>query len=386
MDKNLGEQAKCPMDKKMLCLTGRESTLLQLEHRLGVQTVDAERVMHEVRMEFLPEPLRASSAFYTLLARFGARIVLSCRRPQHLRAELGGEPPESAMLEEQQRLELLRLAARRVRWVDLEDDVDDEHLKAIGERTSVLLSYHDFEYNPMAQHLSRLAQMRRRPAGMVKMAVRVDTPQDLLQLLQIAEHEKPAVLIGMGPAGSLSRYRYRHFSSPWTYVAFDGAARTAPGQLSLDEARAQHLPHAAKSPCYALIGAAQADGAPAPALVASPGERVYPKLFARCGRRASYLSIPCADFDSSMQLLAALGVAGASVTMPHKANAFKWIDEQGGVLDSSAQGVGAVNTLYFDGIQWRGENSDILGIQRPLAQALASISAQGPHRVLVLGS
>jgi shikimate dehydrogenase len=87
-----------------------------------------------------------------------------------------------------------------------------------------------------------------------------------------------------------------------------------------------------------------------------------------------------------MQLLAALGVAGASVTMPHKSNAFRWIDEQRGVLDSSAQDVGAVNTLYFDGIQWRGENSDILGIQRPLAQALASISAQGPHRVLVLGS
>lgn len=73
-------------------------------------------------------------------------------------------------------------------------------------------------------------------------------------------------------------------------------------------------------------------------------------------------------------------VAGANVTVPHKQAVLPWLD---GVTDR-ARAIGAVNTLFREGGQWLGDNTDCAGFMADLA---AHGAAPRPGAtVLVLGA
>ena len=80
----------------------------------------------------------------------------------------------------------------------------------------------------------------------------------------------------MGLAGLLSRCRYPAFGSPWTYVKADEQAGTAPGQLTLAQAREMGLPQTAEQPFFALVGGPQVQH--------SMGPVVYNRLFRATGQ------------------------------------------------------------------------------------------------------
>jgi shikimate dehydrogenase len=88
------------------------------------------------------------------------------------------------------------------------------------------------------------------------------------------------------------------------------------------------------------------------------------------------LKVLAKDLESSMQLVRD-NIHGCSVTMPHKIEVIKYLDE----LDDSALRTGAVNTiLNTDGIL-KGYNTDYYGAK----EALKSLSIKGKE-VLLLGA
>jgi 3-dehydroquinate dehydratase/shikimate dehydrogenase len=339
----------------VICVTGRERSIDALAARIAASP----ELMHELRLDQLGD---WDDAVFELIKTHGPKLVVC------LRADRQGGGYEG---DESERLALLARAARAgAKYVDVEADVPDEQLSQF-ERDALVLSWHDF--NGLPSDLDKRAHdIAERHPAVVKLAVAVTDPSELTALLDArAAIDGDAVLIGMGAGGQLSRTRYTEFGSAWTYVSAGADESTAPGQLDLDTARLMGLPATADQPFYALVGG--------PSVAHSPGPRVYNRLFRDNDHGTSYHAVVCRSLSTTLPLLERLGVAGLSVTMPHKQAATELCK-----VDALAARVGAVNSMRrrkADGkTHWEGTNSDVEGVRAPLARANAHGTA------LILGA
>jgi shikimate dehydrogenase len=93
---------------------------------------------------------------------------------------------------------------------------------------------------------------------------------------------------------------------------------------------------------------------------------------------AIYVPLCAADFADFERFSAALGLRGASVTIPFKRDALA--AARG---DGVATSVGAANTLRRNGDRWEATNTDVAGFLAPLEAALPSLKGT---RAAVLGA
>lgn len=100
--------------------------------------------------------------------------------------------------------------------------------------------------------------------------------------------------------------------------------------------------------------------------------------FAELGLNKVYVPFTVEDVNAALPGLAALGVKGVSVTIPHKQTIIPLIDD----LDPVAARIGAVNTLVMDDGRIAGSNTDWLGANR----ALSRLTELAGCRVLLLGA
>lgn len=345
----------------MICITGAEPTVAALARRIERHP----RAMHEIRLDFLSS---IDDDAWRLIARHGERLLVCARAERQ-----GGG---SSATERQRGRLLVRAAEAGARYVDLEADVDDALFDAVGRRR-VVLSWHDHGGIPDDVERRVRAMVARDPA-VVKLALAVEDAAELASLLTLRPIiPQRAVLIGMGAAGLLSRTHYARFGSGWTYVAASRDLATAPGQLDVQTAERHGLPDSASSPVYALVGG--------PQVVRSPGPRVYNRLFREIGLSASYVPVVTRSLRRVLPLLEALDARGLSVTMPLKTEAVDRCHP-----DEQAARLGAVNSLKRAGGGWLGRNTDVTGVERPLAEALRLVRAAqgraGRRHALILGA
>jgi shikimate dehydrogenase len=100
--------------------------------------------------------------------------------------------------------------------------------------------------------------------------------------------------------------------------------------------------------------------------------------FASFEEKAVYLPFQAADADDFLRFAEAIGVRGASVTIPYKVDLFHRADSP----DALSRRVGAINTLKADGKKWLARNTDVSGFLRPLVNRLQLRGA----RASILGS
>jgi len=344
----------------MLCVTGMEASADALAARFAASENSGVELMHEVRLDAVDHP----ESVLPLLETEKAALLLCCR-PTRQGGRYRGD--------EEERLALIEKAANAARttdrpvWIDLEADLGDTVLDRF-ERNRVVLSWHDFDGVPSDLE-RRLTNMRARGPGVLKLAAKVEDASQLLALYECGRglrHDH--VLIGMGPAGLLSRSHYRSFGSRWCYVAGRAQDASAPGQLSLEQALTMGMPDSSAAPVCALVGG--------PQVLHSPGPRVYNRLFRARSIRSSYVPLITQQLDRLLVLLEELGTAGLSITMPHKSRALAIAR-----ADTRAKAAGAVNSLKPDDRGWIGSNSDVMGVHQPLKRAMK----QGAS-ALVLGA
>lgn len=110
---------------------------------------------------------------------------------------------------------------------------------------------------------------------------------------------------------------------------------------------------------------------------------IHGHWLAKYGIDGAYTKAPVKPEDAAnfFRSLAANGLAGCNVTVPHKEAAFAAAD----VLDGSAEAVGAANTLWLEDGRLHAANSDTYGF-------MTNLSAAAPHwrdrdaPVVVLGA
>jgi 3-dehydroquinate dehydratase/shikimate dehydrogenase len=323
------------MSTPLLVVTVAGPTTAELRQRRDA-VVGADLI--ELRIDHASDPDVAAA-----LAGRRTPVVLTCRAAWEGGAFQGSE---------QERLTLLRSALELgAEYVDVEFAAEfaGELLRSTGGRR-IVLSSHDFNGVP-SDLPERVRAMRATGAEVVKVAVYAKSLSDNLRLLSLADGTAKTVIIGMGPAGIPTRVLAAHFGSCWSFAG-DGHA---PGQIvasrMLDEFRFRDV--TSRTSIYGITGAP---------LQHSVSPSMHNAAFRAAGVDAVYMPMVAASADDFMAFANALGVQGASVTIPYKVSLFNHIN----ATDELSRKVGAINTLRREGGEWHARNTDVSGFLAPL--------------------
>jgi 3-dehydroquinate dehydratase / shikimate dehydrogenase len=255
-------------------------------------------------------------------------------------------------------------------YVDIEWRARFDDLIAARNGRRIVLSAHDFD--GVAPDLpARVQAMRATGAEVVKVAAQARTLSDCVPLFDIGAQmgrRGGLVLIAMGEHGLATRVLASRLGSAWTYAGGIQEIGQLDASTLLNDFHFRSLGES--TDVYGLVAGSVAH---------SVSMAMHNAAFRATGRNAVYLPFPAATADDFMTFGRALGIKGASVTIPHKVSLFDRMDE----VDAVARRVGAINTIRVgeDG-KWVGGNSDVSGFLQPLQER---VSLDG-LRAAVLGA
>ncbi len=118
-------------------------------------------------------------------------------------------------------------------------------------------------------------------------------------------------------------------------------------------------------------------------LIGDPIEHSLSPLIHNAGYQALgidhvYIPFRVRDIKKAIEGIRGLGIRGASITLPHKTKAIKYLDK----IDPRAKVIGAVNTIVNDGGVLTGYNTDGEGALK----ALEEVTALGGKKAVLIGS
>ena len=318
----------------MICVSigrGRHRHVV-VEHR---HLVEQGATLVELRLDYINGEVNLRR----LVADRSCPVIITCRR-----AVDGGKFTGS----EEQRLLLLRAAiAEGVDYVDLEEDIAAS-IPRFG-RTKRIISFHDFRKTP-----DNLDDLHRRMCELdpdiVKISTMANHPHDNLRVLELAHRSKvPTIGLCMGDIGTPSRILAGKFGSPFTYATFHHERALAPGQLSYQQMTETYRYDSinAETEVYGVI--------------ADPiGHSLSPQLHnagfyhRRLNKVYVPLRVPRESLPRFIDDAPAWGIKGLSVTIPHKEEVLKKLTD----ADAAVRGIGAANTVVFEGKKRLGFNTD----------------------------
>ena len=330
------------MGKPLLCVTVTAATTAELRRRRDEATA-ADLV--ELRLDSVRDPDVAAA-----LSGRKSPVMVTCR-PRWEGGEFQGS-------EEERRRLLAAALAGGAEYVDVEWRAHFDDLTAGPDTGRVVLSMHDFDGIP-ADLTSSLRAMRSTHAGFVKIAVTAKRLTDCVALLDLAPEARRSgrlVLLAMGDYGLSTRILASRFGSAWTYA---GAIRTV-GQITAETMlNLYRFPSISnRTRVYGIVGASVRH---------SVSPAMHNAAFCALNLDAVYVPFPSVSADDFVAFGRAIGVAGASVTIPHKVALCERLDE----LSPGARRIGAVNTIRAERGRWIGDNTDAGGFLKPLQERVA---------------
>ncbi len=268
---------------------------------------------------------------------------------------------------EEERLRILaRAHALGAEFIDVEWDARVDDLLHARRGRGIVMSRHVFTGTP-SNAASMLDDLRSRGGEVAKLAVMTERPADLVGLLA-ARRDESSIVIGMGGAGLPTRILAGRFGSRWTYA---GDA-VAPGQITaarlLHEFRFRRI--RSDAAVYAVIGHPVTE---------SLSPAMHNAGFAALGLNAAYVPLDVQDLGGFREFGQAIGLRGASVTIPFKVDVLPLLDE----MAPEASAAGAVNTIALNDGRWIGRNTDAEGFLEPLRARLPKVAG---IRATILGA
>lgn len=289
--------------------------------------------------------------------------ILTCRSADE-GGEFGGDDATLAEL-----LSALRDADDPPRYVDVEFARYARSAAIRGavapragrEAPGLILSMHDLAGRP-TDLARRLRAMREEPAARVlKIAYRARSLRDNLELFDIlASRDRPTIALGMGEFGLMSRVLAPKFGALLTFASLRDEAATAPGQPTIANllGRYRFRSIGRETRVYGVVGWPVAH---------SLSPLVHNVGFGAVGHNGVYLPMPvvagasegrAGAADGTYESLKAtldelvlhpgLGLAGLSVTLPHKEHFVRWARQASARIEPGAEALGAANTLVIE--------------------------------------
>ncbi len=252
------------------------------------------------------------------------------------------------MRSEDERQMLLRAAiVSGVEYVDLEADIAGS-IPRYGT-TKRIVSYHNFEETP--DNLEDLHEaMAGEDADIVKIATMANRFHDNVRMLNLVKNAKvPTIGICMGEIGMMTRILASRVGSPFTYATMTAEKKVAPGQLTYKQMNEMYR-FDEINPQTELFGVV------ADPVAHSHSPLIHNRAMLEAQLNARYLPfrVPKDELHQFIDACPELGIHGISITIPHKENALSYCTQ----AESSATGIGAINTMVFDGEDRLGYNTD----------------------------
>ncbi len=294
-----------------------------------------------------------------------ATLIATCRR-----REAGGRYRGTIAKQLIHLGEALRAGCK---WYDLEVE---SALRCPSELLDVLLgegrqicSAHFFQRPPkdFKPVIARLSSVR---PDAIKIAAQCESLSEARRVMAITRSQRGAIAVPMGDIALPMRVLALREGGNFIYAPVENA--TAPGQVSLNEManlyRADRISR--RTRVYGVIG--------------NPiGHSLSPQLqnagFQARRIDAVYLPFLVRDLKDFCSSIAALGMKGFSVTLPHKETILRYLDD----CDELAKSIGAVNTVSVrSNGKLIGYNTDYVGVLRALERRMPLRGS----RVLIFGS
>ena len=355
--------------RNRICAVVAGSTAADLAHCLRRALLGSRTI--ELRLDWLQRE-REIAKFLAWLRVWcrahvpGVTLIATCRRSQ-----AGGKFRGDVASQ----LAILGVAGEcGCGWCDLEIESAQRQPRAIldtvlGDARRII-SFHHFRNTP--KNLPAVLRRLERAGGdMFKIATECRTIHDSLRILAAARGGKRRVIaVPMGDMGLPSRVLALREGSALAYAAANEV--TAPGQLSVAEMkdlyRANRLNR--RTRVYGLIG---------DPVQHSLGPLMHNTAFQARRMDAVYLPFRVRDLRDFLAAIDPLGIAGFSVTLPHKQAVLRHLDD----CDPLASQIGAVNTVVVRGErELYGYNTDYVGVLRAVERR---ITLRG-SRVLLFGA
>lgn len=327
------------MSKPLLCVTVTGATTAELRQRRDA-VPDADLV--ELRLDTVADPSVAGA-----LAGRRRPVIVTCRPQWEGGAFKGSEEERKQIL-----ADALSLGAE---YVDIEWRARFEDLIAQAGGRRIVLSAHDYLGVPI-DLTARVHAMRSTGAEVIKVAATLTSLSDCVPLLDLGAQsgrQSGLVLIGMGPYGFATRVLAGRFGSIWTYA---GSLKEI-GQLSA-QALLKDYQFRSVTDTTAIYGVAGGS------VLHSVSPAMHNAAFRAARVDAVYLPLPAVSAADFTTFGRAIGISGASVTIPLKVSLFDQVDE----VYAVARRIGAINTIRVDNGRWIGGNTDASGFLEPLRE------------------
>ena len=330
------------MSKPLLCVTVTGATTAELRQKRDA-VPDADLI--ELRLDTVSDPSVAGA-----LAGRRRPAIVTCRPAWEGGGFKGSEEERKQIL-----ADALSLGAE---YVDIEwrARFDDLIGQAGGRR--IVLSAHDYLGVPI-DLTARVHAMRSTGAEIIKIAATLTSLSDCIPLLDLGAQsggQSDLALIGMGPYGLATRVLAGRFGSVWSYA---GALKDI-GQLSA-QTLLQDFHFRSVTDTTEIYGVAGGS------VLHSVSPAMHNAAFRAAQADAVYLPLPATSATDFATFGRAIGISGASVTIPLKVSLFDHVDE----VYSVARRIGAINTIRVEHGRWIGGNTDASGFLEPLNEKVA---------------
>jgi 3-dehydroquinate dehydratase / shikimate dehydrogenase len=308
----------------------------------------------ELRLDWLAD----DDEIDKFLARFAKKrpsvtLIATCRR-----LEAGGKFRGAIA---QQLVHLAAAVRSGCAWYDLEIESSSrcppellDVLLGEGRRIS---SAHFFGRSP--RNLRRVAtDLNRGKPDAIKVAVQCDSLTRSTGVLRLARGRRSMIAVPMGDEALPARVLALREGSALAYAPVENA--TAPGQATLEAMKNLYLADKLRrtTRVYGVIG--------------NPiGHSLSPVLqntgFQARKTDAVFLPFLVRDLRDFLRNVEPMGIAGFSVTLPHKQAILRHLDD----CDPMAAAIGAVNTVVVrGGGKLYGYNTDYVGVLRALKRRI----------------
>ena len=339
------------------------------------RAVAAGAEMIELRLDYLTETTDSTreiaSQVIAAAKDTNLPIIATCRAQWEGGAFTAGEKSRKA---------LIKHAVRAgVDYIDIEsacrNDGEMQIAELVGKNpVGVIRSNHDFEGVP--DDLSdRISRVNAHNPDVGKIAYLANRTSDCFAALDWMHAQvtagKEVIAMAMGEPGQMTRLLAKKLGAFLTFASLDDAQGTAPGQVTAEQILKTFRWNSI-TPETDLFGVI---GCPV-------GHSLSPILhnaaFDAKGFDGLYLPLlvepSWEEFKALLEGFRArpwLSFRGLSVTIPHKDNALRYVEETGGELEPLARKIGAVNTLTID------KDGTVRGCNTDYAGALDAITAGG---------
>jgi 3-dehydroquinate dehydratase / shikimate dehydrogenase len=345
-----------PKSLTRICVALGFPTPAALSHAAELEYKDGNLFL-EFRLDYLHSPESGVALIESFLeTRPDAKVLATCR--------LEGHNGHFKGTVEQQMKVLAKAAQAGALAIDLEIESAERALEAIEslrERTPVIVSYHNFESTPSLEPVLR--RLLKVSADAYKIATLARKPTDSLRLMEFLRHhhKTPLIAFAMSGQGLLTRVLSTGSGGLFSYAAPSDADGTAPGQIPARLMKSLYR-------IDKLTKDSRVYGVIADPVGHSKSPQIHNRAFQARRIDAVYLPfhVTQAQLGDFMKMAEKLPVAGFSVTIPHKQKILHYLDH----VDPLAKRIGAVNTVWRKAGRWRGANTDVDGILKPLSQHL----------------